>query len=327
MECARILGERGYVVHLREADKELGGHWKAVATLPRLNEWGRVITYRQIQLAKLKKAVQVHLGVGNMTADEVLRYGADRVVIATGSYWSGDGRGANFGPIPGADHSLPHVLTPFQVTAGKPVPGKRVLILDGDGHFMGVTLAEHMANQGKEVTYVCDAADVAEYGVFTMESFNNKRMLFEKGVKVYTSHWVDRIEPGKVSLSYLYKYGPDLTEPRSGAIPRKDNGGEFDLGADAVILVTSRRSDDGLWRELKARKAEWASNEIQDIFRTGDCKAPAQLNQALWDAHRLAREFDSPHPAYPLPWIRERQLWGGPTVPALGDPRVNVEAG
>src|SRR5258707_8388508 len=36
------------------------------------------------------------------------------------------------------------VLTPFQVTAGKPVPGKRVLILDGDGHFMGVTLAEHI---------------------------------------------------------------------------------------------------------------------------------------------------------------------------------------
>ena len=53
-------------------------------------------------------------------------------------------------------------------------------------------------------------------------------------------------------------------------------------------------------------------------FRTGDCKAPAQLNQAMWDAHRLAREFDSPHPAYPLPWIRERQLWGGATIPKLG---------
>jgi dimethylamine/trimethylamine dehydrogenase len=76
---------------------------------------------------------------------------------------------------------------------------------------------------------------------------------------------------------------------------------------------------------LKARKAEWAPNEIQDVFRTGDCKAPAQLNQAMWDAHRLAREFDSPHPAYPLPWIRERQLWGAETVPKLGDPRVRVE--
>jgi len=325
MECARVLGERGYTVHLREADGELGGHWRKVATLPRLSEWGRVVTYRQTQLARLKKTVEVHVGVGRMTAEDVLGYGADRVVIATGSHWASDGRSATAGPIPGADDSLPHVLTPFQVVDGKPVPGRRVLVLDGDGHFMGIALAELMANQGKEVTYVCDGADVAEYGVFTMESFNNKRLLFEKGVKVMTSHWVDRIEPGRVRVSYLYKYGPDLTGPAAGRVPRKDNGGEFDLEIDAVILVTSRRSEDGLWRALKARKAEWRANDIEDIFRTGDAKAPAQVNQAMWDAHRLAREFDSPHPAYPLPWIRERQLWGDETIPKLGDARVDVD--
>src|SRR5450631_2674753 len=325
MECARILGERGYTVHLREAQGELGGHWRSIATLPRLNEWSRVITYRQTQLRKLKKNVEVHLGVGKMGADQVLQYGADRVVIATGYHWCADGRGANYGPIPGADASLPHVLTPTQVMQGKNVPGKRVLVLDGDGHFMGITLAELMANQGKEVTYVCDASDVAEYGAFTMESANNKRLLFEKGVKTYCNHWVDRVEPGKVRLTYLYKFGPDLLGPSTGSVPRKDNGGEFDLGVDAVILVTARYSEDRLWRELKARKAEWAANGIQDVFRAGDCKAPAQLNQAMWDAHRLAREFDGPHPAYPLPWIRERQLWGGATIPKLGDPRVRVE--
>jgi dimethylamine/trimethylamine dehydrogenase len=260
-----------------------------------------------------------------MSAADVLNYGADRVVLATGSHWASDGRGAGSGPVPGADDSLAHVLTPFQVLAGKPVAGKRVLILDGDGHFMGIALAELMANQGKQVTYVCDAADVAEYGVFTMESFNNKRMLFEKGIRIYTSHWIDRIEPGRVRLSYAYKFGPDLVGPAAGAIPRRDNGGEFDLEIDAVILATSRHSDTALWRELKARRDEWAANDIQDVFRTGDCKAPAQLNQAIWDAHRLAREFDSPHPAYPLPWIRERQLWGATTIPALGDERPHVE--
>jgi dimethylamine/trimethylamine dehydrogenase len=327
MECARILGERGYTVHLREAEKELGGHWKSIATLPRLSEWGRVISYRQAQLAKLRRNVDVHVGVGKMSADSVLQYGADRVVIATGSHWCADGRGANFGPIAGADTSLPHVLTPTQVMHGKPVAGKQVLILDGDGHFLGLALAELMANQGKQVSYVCDASDVSEYGVFTMESGNNKRMMFEKRIKSYCHHWVDRIEPGCVRLSYLYKFGPDLIGPSTGSVPRKDNGGEFDLPIDAVILVTSRYSDTRLWQELKVRKAEWAANGIQEVFRIGDCKAPTQLNQALWDAHRLAREFDSPHPAYPLPWIRERQLWGSPTVPALGDPRVNVEAG
>jgi dimethylamine/trimethylamine dehydrogenase len=326
MECARVLGERGYTVHLREAESELGGNWKSIATLPRLAEWARVITYRQTQLRKLKKNVEVHLGVGTMSADEVLRYGADRVVIATGYRWCSDGRGANYGPIAGADDSLPHVLTPTQVMQGKPVPGQRVLVLDGDGHFMAIALAELLAVQGKQVTYVCDASDVAEYGTFTMEAGNNKRLLFEKRIKTYCNHWVERIDPGKVRLTYLYKFGPDLIGPSAGSVPRRDNGGEFDLEIDAVVLVTARRSEDRLWRELKARKPEWPANEVQAIFRAGDCKAPVQLNQAIWDAHRLAREFDSPHPAYPLPWIRERQLWGGETVPKLGDPRVNVEA-
>ena len=325
MECARVLGERGYTVHLREAERELGGHWKSIATLPRLAEWARVITYRETQLRKLKKQVEVQRGVGAMSADEVLRYGADRVVIATGYHWCRDGRGANSGPIPGADDSLPYVLTPTQAMQGKTVPGRRALVLDGDGHFMGIALAEMLANQGKEVTYVCDAADIAEYGNFTMEFANNKRLLFEKGVKIYTNHWLERIEPGKVRLSYLYRFGPDLTGPRTGQVPRRDNGGEFELEVDAVVLATARYSEDRLWRELKARKSEWAANDIEDIFRVGDCKAPVQLNQAMWDAHRLAREFDSPHPAYPLPWIRERQLWGGETVPRLGDARVNVE--
>ena len=325
MECARVLGERGYTVHLRDSDREPGGHWKHVIRLPRLSEWGRVIAYRQAQLLKLKKHVEVHLGVAPMSATDILEYGADRVVLATGAHWASDGRSAAAGPIPGADDALPHVLTPFQVIAGKPVPGRRVLILDGDGHFMGIALAELMANQGKDVTYVCDAADVAEYGVFTMESFNNKRMLFEKRIRILTSHWADSIEAGRVRLSYAYKFGPDLIGPNAGSTPRKDNGGEFDLEADAVILATSRQSDTRLWRELKARRSEWAANGIEDVFRVGDGKAPSQLNQAIWDAHRLAREFDGPHPAYPLPWIRERQLWGAPTTPKLGDERPNVE--
>jgi dimethylamine/trimethylamine dehydrogenase len=324
MECARVLGERGYEVHLREAEAELGGHWKHVTRLPRLNEWGRIITYRQIQLAKLKN-VEVHLGVGRMSAQDVLEYGADKVVLATGSHWWGNGIGPGCGAIPGADDRLPHVLTPFQVVCGKPVPGKRVLVLDGEGHFLGISLAELLADQGKEVTYVCDASEVAEYGVFTLEAPNNKRMMFEKGIRSFRNHWVERIEPGKVRLTYLYKYGADLLGPSAGAIPRKNNGGEFDLDIDAVVLVTSRYSDNALWSELRARRSEWAANDVQDVFRIGDCKAPAQVNQAMWEGHRLAREFDSPHPAYPLPWIRERQLWGHATVPKLGDARPKVE--
>lgn len=325
MECARVLGERGYDVHLREAEEELGGHWRWVTRLPRLQEWARVVTYREIQLRKLKN-VEVHLGVGEMSCDDVLAYGADKVVIATGSHWRTDGLGAEtHHPIPGADASLPHCVTPEQLMAGKPV-GDRVVVLDGDGHFMGIGIAEMLADQGRQVTIVTNMSEIAEYGVYTMDVMNNKRMMYNKGIAHYRNHWAEKIEPGKITLFYLYRHGPDLSGPRTGHVPRlPERDDTITLECDTVVLVTARLPNDRLFRELKARRGEWADNEIRGVYRCGDCHAPRQLHNAIFSAHRLAREFDSPHPQYPLPWIRERQIWGHETFPKLGDARPRVE--
>ncbi len=316
MECAHVLGLRGYDVHLREAEGELGGLWKDVARYPRCAEWGRVISYRQIQIDKLKN-VEVHLSVGKMTADDVLDYGADKVVIATGSRWSENGIGAEtHAPIPGADASLPHCLTPEQVMAGKPV-GDRVIVVDGDGHFTGLAMAELLVDQGKQVTIVTDVANVAEYTAYTMELGNNKRMMHEKKIAQFTHHWPDQIEPGKVTLFYLYRDSAELFDQGNGRFGRREGTETFDVACDSVILVTARVPNSDLFKELKARKSEWLENDIQAIYRIGDCLAPQQLMNAIFDAHRLAREFDSPHPQYPLPWIRERQISGAETFPRL----------
>ena len=50
--------------------------------------------------------------------------------------------------------------------------------------------------------------------------------------------------------------------------------------------------------------------------------------QAVWEAagYPWSTRLKAILPIW-LPWIRERQLWGNPTVPKLGDPRVDVEAG
>ncbi|MFP6687817.1 MAG: FAD-dependent oxidoreductase [Alphaproteobacteria bacterium] len=316
MECARVLGERGYDVHLRESEDALGGLWKDVARYPRCQEWGRVISYREGQLNKLKN-VEVHLGVGKMTADEILNYGADRVVIATGSHWSEDGLGAEtHAPIPGADASLDHCLTPEQVMAGKPV-GERVIIVDGDSHFTGLAMAEHLADQGKQVTIVTDVADVAEYTVYTMELANSKRMMHEKKIAQFTYHWPDKITPSGVSLYYLFRDSSELLDLGNGRFGRREGTETFDVACDSVVLVTSRVPNSELFEDLKARKAEWADNDVQAVYRVGDCHASQQLMNAIFDAHRLAREFDSPNPERFLPWIRERQIWGAETFPKL----------
>ena len=325
MECARVLGERGYDVHLREAEAELGGHLRNVIKYPRLNEWSRVITYRQLQLAKMKN-VEVHLGVGKMTADDVLAYGADKVVIATGSRWVTNGLGAEgHNPIPGCDASLPNCLTPEQIMAGKPIPGKNVVVIDGDGHFTGISMAELAADLGKNVTLLTNMSEIAEYSQFTLEVQNNKRMMHEKGITSIRNHWPESYANGKLTIFYLYRHGSALIEPKNGSMPRNESKDVVVLDADAVILVTAREPISDLYAELKRRRSEWEKNDLQAVYRVGDCVAPLQISGATFSGHRLAREFDSPHPQYPLPWIRERQLWGATTIPALGDARPEVE--
>src|ERR1700676_2002645 len=54
LECARLLGRRGYTVHLAEASEQLGGRVTREARLPGLSAWARVRDYRLNQLHKMQ---------------------------------------------------------------------------------------------------------------------------------------------------------------------------------------------------------------------------------------------------------------------------------
>ena len=84
-----------------------------------------------------------------------------------------------------------------------------------------------------------------------------------------------------------------------------------------MILCTSRVPNTALYKELKSRKAEWEKAGIQGAYRIGDCHAPRLIHNTIFDGHRLAREFDSSNPQRPLPYVRERQIWGTETYPKL----------
>jgi dimethylamine/trimethylamine dehydrogenase len=149
LECAIVLAKRGLRrVHLVEADDEIGGILRWIPELPGLSKWSRVVDYRRSQIAKLQN-VEVIPGT-RLDAPAIAEYGADIVVVATGSTWAGDG--VNFvtnEPIAGADASQPHCLTPEQIMLeGKQPPGERVLVYDCDGYFMGVGLAERLLEAG-----------------------------------------------------------------------------------------------------------------------------------------------------------------------------------
>ncbi|MEX2650795.1 MAG: FAD-dependent oxidoreductase [Alphaproteobacteria bacterium] len=326
LECAHVLARRGYRVHLIEAEAELGGHLRHVARLPGLAEWARVIDYRVHHLSRMAN-VEIMRGAGAVRADDVLAYGAAKVVLATGSSWERRGVGP-LGPdaIAGADAAQAAFVTPEQLWAGKEV-GRRVLVLDGDGYFMGVSIAELLADRGHGVTIVTQFDKTAPLTDRTLEGPNLHRMMREKGIAQKPAYWVEnfqvRNDGVRATLFNLYRDGARRTDnPIAGALPRAAGTKVEGLDVDTVILCTARRSNDALARALKVRREEWARAGLKGVYQAGDCYAPRYLADAVFDGHRIARELESQDPQRPKAVRRERQLWGQPVLPSPDDPVI-----
>jgi dimethylamine/trimethylamine dehydrogenase len=279
-------------VHLLEGSERLGGHVSWVSELPGMHEWRRVIDWRLIQLDKLDSVSVVLRSTLGATA--VLDYGADLVVVATGSTWASDGmNGFTHEAIPGA--ALENVLTPEDVFRDQQLLyGERVVVYDTEGYFMGVSVAEKLQRDGYQVTLVTPMMEPAPYMRFTGEIVHMRPLLERLGVEIVTEHLVTKITPAAVEGSFVY------VPERLTAWP-----------ADSVVLVTQRNPNDLLYQELLADPSRLDQAGISGLYRVGDCHSPRQLvADAIFDGHRLAREIDTADPATPLPYIRERRLLG-----------------
>jgi dimethylamine/trimethylamine dehydrogenase len=288
MECAIVLGKRGFRrVHLVDAASEIGGVMRWVPRLPGLGEWARFLNWRAVQLDKLAN-VEVITGT-ELSAQGVREYGAEIVVVATGARWAEDGLNAvTHAPIPGADASLPHVLTPEQIMLeGKLPPGKRVVVYDGEGYFTAAGLAEKLAGEGFDVELATCLELVSPVSDETLEGPMLRQHLHDVGVRQRTGFLAAELD--------------------AGGIRGTDEFGEpAEIEADAVVLVTQRLSNEALYLELAADPEALAAEGIAALYRIGDCVAPRIIAEASFDGHRLAREIDSDDPATPLPYRRER---------------------
>ena len=288
MECAIVLGKRGMRrVHLLEAEEEIGGIMRWIPRLPGLGEWGRVLNWRAVQLQSLRN-VEVITGA-RLDVASIREYGAEIVVVATGARWAGDG--VNFvthQPIPGADSSLPHVLTPEQVMLEGKVPaGKRVVVFDADGYFVAPGLAEKLVADGFEVELVTCHDLVSPLSDETLEGALLRQHLHDTGIGTRTGTLLTGIQPGHLTA-------------------RDHVGDPLELEADAVVLVTQRLSNEDLFLSLKKNEDALAAEGIEAVYRIGDCVAPRLIAEAVFEGHRLAREIDCEDPEIPLPYKRER---------------------
>ena len=273
LEAARALGQRGYEVHLAEAERELGGRVTREARLPGLAEWARVRDWRVGQIAKLQN-VQVYKG-NRLTAQDVIDFGAARVAIATGCTWRRDGYGRSnvaIGAVDGAD-----VFTPDDIMAGR-LPDGPVLLFDDDGGYYGSVLAEALCRAGREVVMLTPDESVAAWTRYTLEFAHVQKRLRELGVRIVTAH--------------------NLVAWRGGAATTVDvwSGERREISCAALLAITSRLPDDSLQRGLLARADDCEAAGIRQIDCIGDARAPGLIVHAVYAGHRYAREVDESAP-------------------------------
>jgi len=290
MECAIVLAKRGLeLVHLVDADGDIGGCLQWVTRLPGLGEWGRLIDYRRVQMERLPN-LQFVPGM-RLDAAGVREYGADIAIVATGARWNADGmNGITRAPIAGAGEGLAHVLTPEQVMVeGLRPPGSRVCVIDYEGYFTGAGIAEVLRAEGREVELLTCFDLVAHYCDQTLEGVRLRRRLHDLGVGAHRAATATGIDPQGVDAADEF-------------------GRPFRIDCDGVVMVAQRGSDDALHRALADDPDALAAAGVDQVHAIGDCVAPRLIADAIFDGHRLAREIDSPDPSRPLPYLRERPL-------------------
>src|ERR1700689_3389634 len=250
-----------------------------------------------------------------MSAEGAITYGAEKIVVATGSSWDTDGTNClTHDPIPGADASQPDQLTPDQVLEGKKSLGKRVVILNADTYFMAPSLAEKLAVAGHDVTIVT-GVHLANYMHFTLEYPNMMRRLHELHIKEMHNTFGSRIEAGKLEIYDIYGDGSKRTFRGAGKLPRDANKTHRWIEFDSLVLVTGRHSNDSLYRQLKAQQSQWAGNGVKAVYLIGDAEAPRLIADATFTGHRLAREIEEVNAQLALPYKREVAVWGAAHMP------------
>ncbi|MHA1528765.1 MAG: oxidoreductase [Alphaproteobacteria bacterium] len=291
LEAARALGQRGYRVTLAEARRELGGRVTRESALPGLSEWARVRDYRVQRIHDLAN-VSVYLD-SRLGADDLLEFGFEHVILATGATWRRDGVGRWLSrPLEWA--ASERVFTPDDIMDGT-VPDGPVAIYDDDHYYMASVIARKLRAGGAEVTLITPNSTVASFSSVTNEQRLTQAGLLDAGIGIRTDRAISGFDGDSVEMVCTLTGRPE-------AIP-----------ARSLVVVTAREPDDRLYYEITSDAARLADSAIRSVTRIGDAVAPGTIAAAVHAGHRVAREMRD-HGPEAGPVRRER------VVPAVNAP-------
>ena len=276
LECAMALGKRGYSVTLAEASRELGGRVAREAAMPGLSAWARVRDYRVGQIDRLAN-VSVYLD-SDLGADDVLAFGAARVVLATGARWTPQW----YDHLTGLPMDPPEAgaacHTPDDLLDGAALDGP-VLVYDFDSYYMGGCLAELLRLRGQSVHLATPSTSISPWTAFTEEQGQVHARLLALEVGLDREQVLSGFDGQHAALSCVH----------SGRVK--------EIACRSLVVVGSRAPRDGLYQELVSRSQTWSDHCVKSIDRIGDGLVPGAIVHAVYAGRRYAEELDrAPRP-------------------------------
>ena len=130
-------------------------------------------------------------------------------------------------------------MTPEEVMRGDHIEATSVVVYDCDGYFVGPSIAEKLARDGKQVVLVTSHDTIAPYMHFTLESRRMQELLIGLGVTLIAHHSVSEVFPDEVRGYNIYA--------RDAAVS---------WSADAVVFVRAlalRAEGDSVCRSFRGR--------------------------------------------------------------------------
>jgi len=248
MEAAHVAALRGLDVTLWEKTSRLGGNlWPA--SVPEFKKDLRdLMNYQVTQLKKLPVKIEFDR---EATADDIINFGADSVILATGAIQE------NL-HIPGINRH--EVITAVTLLLNKTEVNKSVLVMGGG--LIGCETAVYLAQKGHQVTLTSRRTNI-----LTDMKLANRHMLLKMmadyNVQVLTNCWPVQIVAGGILV--------------------KHNDHENILKVDSLISAAEMRACNELHRTLSGR--------IEGLYAIGDCIKPRRIINAIWEAFHTARKI------------------------------------
>ena len=271
LEAALTLGRRGFQVSLAEKRRDFGGRLLYETALPGMGTWFRVADYRLGQLRQMNTVALYP--ESPMTAQDVLDFGADHVVVATGARWLTNLCGAN--ELPSPPIAAPRIYTPDDLATGL-IPEGPVAVFDFDTYYLGTAVAEDLAAKGLQVTYITTTGTAAAWSFMTNEQPLIHQALARRNITLRTLEIVTGFDGETLSLAQIF------------------SGAARTIPARSLVIVGQRAGGAALHTALEA--ADLTGAGIQSLHLTGDANAPGAIAHAIYQAHKTAQTLARPAP-------------------------------